>query len=211
MNIFNYVYLLTASSSESSSQSGGGAAGATESLKQIFKSPVLYIVLGALVLLIIVVYLFRRMVKAKPGAKTIIVRGGKIHKVLDENNPKYFLVPFRDSVGAVIGSGTSSLSSDKLYINNGPDTLYKVNYVLQYRVIDAVAFYPYLNRIQELLTSRLNDSLREYADAGNALVLVKDYRQNESVILGVINKAIEEYHVEATSFKINFIEPMGGK
>ena len=208
MNI-NYLLILSAASSDSSSS--GSGAGATESLKKLFTNPILYVVLGAIVLLIIAFYLLRRFVKARPGAKTIIVRGGKIHKVLDENNPSYYLVPFRDSVGAVIGSDDHTLSSDKLYINNGPDTLYKINYELTYHVTDAEGFYPFISNIQDKLPSSLNDALRAYADEGNALVLVNEYRQNEDKILKVINKAIEQYHIEATAYKVNFIEPMGGK
>ena len=215
MNYLHHLLVLaeTSSAEAATSQEGGASTGgnATESLKKIIQSPVFYIVIGAIVLLIIAIYLIRRFVKAKPGAKTIIIRGGKIHKVLDENNPKAFLVPFRDSVGGVIGSENRDLASDKLFINNGPDTLYKINYVLTYHVTDAVKYYPYSGRIQELLSVKLNDALRLYADQGNALVLVQEYRQSEDKILKVINEAIAEYSVEATSFKVNFIEPMGGK
>ena len=132
----NEIMLLTVLSSvasseaASSSSSGGGTAGATESLKKLFTNPVLYIVLGALVLLIIVVYLIRRITKPAKNATTIIVRGGQIHKVLEENDKAVFLVPFRDSVGAVITHTDKEFSSDQLYINNGPDALYKIHYTL---------------------------------------------------------------------------------
>ena len=192
-----------------SGASGEGSSSSMDSLKKIFTSPILYAVLGGLILLIIVFYLIRRMVHATPNATTIIVRGNKIQKVVDENNPKYYLVPFRDRVGAIITNDDKELSSDKLFINNGPDALYKINYTLKYKVVDPVAFYPYLNNIQDLLVTKLNDELRYYADQGNALVLVKDYRENASTILDVINKAIAEYHIEASQFKINLIEPMG--
>ena len=56
---------------------------------------------------------------------------------------------------------------------------------------------------------KLNDELREYADKGNALLLVKDYRNNTATILSVINQAIKEFAIEATEFKINLIEPVG--
>lgn len=202
--------ILSAATSEATSSSSGGTKeSATESLKKIFQSPVLYIVLGAIVLLVIVVYLIRRFVKPTKNATTIIVRGGKIRKVLEENDKAVFLTPFRDSVGAIITKDNKVFSSDKLFINNGPDALYKIHYDLTYRVLDPKAFYPYAGRINELLNTRLNDSLRLYADQGNALVLVKDYRENASVILEVINKAIAEYQVEAVEFKINIIEPLG--
>ena len=184
-------------------------SGTKEQLMKILKSPVLYIVLGAIVLLIIVFYLVRRFIKAKPNAVTIVIRHGQIHKVVDDKNPKYFLVPFIDRVGAVISLNERELNSDKLFINNGPDALYKVNYTLKYKITNPVEFYKYVNNFQELIIKKLNDDLREYADQGNALVLVKDYRANTDLILSLINKAIEEYQVEALSFKINLIEPMG--
>lgn len=185
---------------------GGGTK---EQLMKIFKSPILYIVLGAIVLLIIVFYLVRRFIKVKPNAVIIVIRHGQIHKVVDDKNPKYFLVPFVDKVGAIISLKERELTSDKLFINNGPDALYKVNYTLKYKVTNPVEFYKYNENINNFITKKLNDDLREYADQGNALVLVKDYRANNELILSLINKAIEEYKVEALSFKINLIEPMG--
>ena len=184
-------------------------SGTKEQLMKILKSPVLYIVLGAIVLLIIVFYLVRRFIKAKTNAVTIVVRHGQIHKVVDDKNPKYFLVPFIDRVGAIISLDERELNSDKLFINNGPDALYKINYTLKYKVTNPVEFYKYVNNFQELIIKKLNDDLREYADQGNALVLVKDYRSNVDLILSLINKAIEEYKVEVLSFKINLIEPIG--
>ena len=201
MNLF-----LTSTSSSASEGSGGGSM---ESLKKLFTNPVLYIVLGCIVLLIIVVYLIRRFVKARENAATIVVRRGKIYKVLDKNNPKCFLVPFMDSVGAIITDSEKEFSSDKLFINNGPDALYKINYTLKYKVKNPKEFYKYLDKIQNILPVRLNDELRLYADQGNALVLIKDYRENTKSIIEVINKAVAEYSIEVTDFKINIIEPMG--
>lgn len=214
MNPFLFALLAGSTSNpaeNSSAGSSGGTAGATESLKKLFTNPVIYIVLGAIVLLIIAVYLIRRFTGPVPGATKIIVRGGKIHKVLKEGDGRYFMVPFRDAVGAVIGHKEQNFSSDKLFINNGPDALYKVHYTLTYKVVDPVAFYPFSGRINELLNGKLNDELRLYADQGNALVIVRDYRENAALLLSLINKAIEEYQVEATSFKINIIEPLGGR
>ena len=202
------MYLLLTSATNSSSSQGSGS-GTMASLKKLFTNPILYIVLGCIVLLIIVVYLIRRFVKARPNATTIIVRHGKIYKVLDKDNPKYFRVPFIDSIGAIITDDEKSFSSDKLFINNGPDALYKINYTLKYKVTDPKEFFKYLNNIQNILPVKLNDELRLYADQGNALVLVKDYRENASIILEVINKAVKEYFIEVTEFKINIIEPMG--
>ena len=171
--------LLTSTSSSAESGSSGGSL---ESLKKVFTNPVLYIVIGALVLLIIVIYLIRRFIKARPNATTIVVRRGKIYKVLDKDNPKCFLVPFMDSIGAIITDSEKEFSSDKLFINNGPDSLYKVNYTLQYKVTDVKEFYPYVNKIQEIMVLKINDGLREYADKGHAFVIVKDYREKEQEI-----------------------------
>lgn len=92
---------------------------------------------------------------------------------------------------------------------SGLDALYKINYTLKYKVTDPKEFFKYLNNIQSILPVKLNDELHLYADQGNALVLVKDYRENTSIILEVINKAVKEYFIEVTEFKINIIEPMG--
>ena len=201
--------MLPLLTSTSSAPEGGSSGGSLESLRKIFTNPILYIVIGALVLLIIVVYLVRRFIKARPNATTIVIRRGKIYKVLDKDNPKCFLLPFMDSIGAIITDSEKEFSSDKLFINNGPDALYKINYTLKYKVKDPKEFYKYLNNIQNILPVKLNDELREYADKGNALLLVKDYRDNTATILSVINQAIKEFAIEATEFKINLIEPIG--
>ena len=203
-----YQSLLT-SVADSSSQEGGTSGGSLQSIKKLFTNPILYVVLGCIVLLIIVVYLIRRFVTAKDNTTVIIARHGKIFKVLNKDNPKYFRVPFIDSIGAIITENEKEFSSDKLFINNGPDALYKINYTLKYKVKDPKEFYKYLNNIQNILPVKLNDELRLYADQGNALVLVKDYRENASIILEVINKAVKECFIEVTEFKINIIEPMG--
>ena len=205
----NPLLILSAASSEGSGS--GTGSGSMESLKKIFQSPVLYIVLGALVLLIIAFYLFRRFVRATPGATTIIVRKGNIQKVLNEKEPKYFMVPFLDSVGAIIKDGEKEFSSDKLFINNGPDALYKINYTLKYKILDPVKFYPFAEKLPSILPNKLNDELRLFADNGNALTLVKDYRAKADEILAIINKAVAEYQIEVTEFKVNLIEPMGGR
>ena len=210
-NLFNYFFFLAGESSSTSSSEGSPSSGVTDALKNLVKSPAFYIVIGVIVLLIIAVYLIRRMVKARPNSKTIIVRKGVIHTIVDESNPKYFLVPFVDKLGAVISLDDQQLTSDKLFINNGPDALYKINYTLTYKVSNVKAFYKYHSNINDLVISKLNEGLREFADNGNALVLVKDYRENKDLILSTINNLIEEYSIEASSFKINLIEPLGRK
>ena len=88
----------------------------TKALEDMVKSPIFYIVIGGLVLLIIAVYLIRRIVGPKPNAVTIVVRGNSIQKVIDEKSSKYFMVPFAEHVGAVISLNEKELSSDKLFI-----------------------------------------------------------------------------------------------
>ena len=180
-----------------------------ETMINIVKHPAFYIVIGALVLLIIAVYLLRRIIRPEAGVASIITRKRNIHKVIDEKSSSYFMVPFVEQLGAVISLGDRELKSDKLFINNGPDALYQINYTLQYKVTNPKGFYPYSNNINDIIINKLNDDLREFADGGNALVLVKDYRENAAKILSLINKAIEPYSVEATSFKINLIQPLG--
>ena len=43
------------------------------------------------------------------------------------------------------------LNSDKLFINNVQDALYKVNYTLKYKITNPVEFYKYVNNFQELI------------------------------------------------------------
>lgn len=199
-----------ASSSENNSNSGTGSTESiTKALKDMVKSPVFYIVIGGLILLIIVVYLLRRVIKPRPNLVSVIIRKGHIHKLIDDKSSSYFMVPFMDRLGAVISLNEKELSSDKLFINNGPDALYQVNYTLKYKVTDPKEFYKYNDNINSLIVNKLNDDLREFADAGNALVLVKDYRENSAKILELINKALEQYSIEALSFKINLIQPLG--
>ena len=180
MNLF-----LLFSSVDTVGESNNGAGTADkmgETLKNMVKSPIVYAVIGGLILLIIVLYLLRRIVKPRANAVTVVVRKGSIHKLIDEKSNKYFLVPFVDRVGAVISLGEKELNSDKLFINNGPDALYQINYTLKYKVVDPKEFFKYNDNIGNLIINKLNDDLREFADAGNALVLVKDYRDNASKI-----------------------------
>ena len=198
-----------ASSSENNNSGTGSTESITKALKDMVKSPVFYIVIGGLILLIIVVYLLRRIIKPRPNLVSVIIRKGKIHKLIDDKSSSYFMVPFMDRLGAVISLNEKELSSDKLFINNGPDALYQVNYTLKYKVTNPKEFYKYNDNINSLIINKLNDDLREFADAGNALVLVKDYRENSAKILELINKSLEQYSIEALSFKINLIQPLG--
>ena len=206
------LFILMDESTETSESSGGGTTEKlTEALKNMVKSPIFYIVIGAIVLLIIVLYLIRRIIKPSHNEVKVIVRSGKIHKLIDESSPKYFMVPFRDSLGAVISLNDRELNSDKLFINNGPDALYKINYTLTYKVVDVQKYFPVRDNYQNIIVIKINDKLREYADNGHALEIVESYRENADKIISLINELNEEYGVEVTSLKVNFIEPIGKK
>ena len=204
-----FLYSLMFLNDTTSTTTIDDTTSATESLKKIFISPTLYIVLGSIVLFFVLIYMIRRFVKAKPNTVIVIVKKGEIYKLLDENSPRCFIVPFVQKIGGTITLNEQELSTDELYINNGPDALYKINYTLKYRVTNPKGFYKYSENIQSLMIKKLNDDLREYADKGNALILVKDYRQHTEEILKVINDAVNEYCIESLSFKINRIEPLG--
>ena len=216
MNYLRYLAILSATTNtgsegteEAGEETANNSSAALDKIKEVFTRPYIYIVLVVIVLAIVAFYLVRRITKAKHNATIIIVRDGKIYKVVDEACPKYFRVPFKDNIGAVISHEDQEFTSDQLFINNGPDALYKVNYTLTYRVVDPKKHFPYVNKINEVLPVRINDELRLFADKGNALLLVKDYRENTDKILEVVNNAIAKYSIKASEFKINLIEPMG--
>ena len=211
----NYILSNTTGNNSESGSSGEGTASSaerlTETLRNMVKSPVFYIVIAAIILLIIAIYLMRRIVKPTPNVVKIVIRGGKIHKLIKDNSPTYFLVPFRDSIGAIISLDEKELSSDQLFINNGPDALYKVNFTIKYKILFPELFFPYRENINKLLISKINEELREYADEGHALEIVKDYRANTQKIISLINHSAKEYSVEVVDFKVNYIEPTVGK
>lgn len=194
-----------------SSTSSGSTEKLTETLKNIVKSPVFYIVIGALVLLIIAFYLLRRLVKPSNGVVKVVVRGGKIYKLVDEKSSKYFMIPFKDSLGAVIGLNERELNSDKLFINNGPDALYQINYTLNYKVNDVEKFFPIRDNFQNIIINQINDSLREYADNGHVEEIIKGYREHSKDLVKLLNSLTNQYGVEVTSIKINYIQPLGKK
>lgn len=204
-----FLFFLTSTSNQETNSATGSTEKIKEALVNVIKSPLFYIILATIFLLIVLAYLLRRIVKARPNSKTIIVRHGKIHKIVDDLNPKYFLRPFIDRVGAVIYTGEKELSSDKLFINDGPDHLYQINFTLTYEVIKADEFYQVMDNIDKKIVTDINDTLREYADEGNALVLIKDYRNNTKLILDLINKAVVKFNISVKAFKVNMIQPLG--
>ena len=84
----NKLFLILSGTSSESGSGESSTSKLTESLKNMVKSPVFYIVIGAIVLLIVTVYLLRRIVKPRNNASIIVVRGGQIHKVINENDNK---------------------------------------------------------------------------------------------------------------------------
>lgn len=210
-NLFLFLEEVSSSSESASSNSSGSTEKLTESLKNIVKSPIFYIVIGAIVLLIILLYLLRRIIKPVPGVTKVVTRRGKIHKLIDEKSSKYFLKPFIETIGANVSLREQEFTSDRLFINDGPDALYKINYTLKYQVSDVEKYFNSMNGFKDKSIIKINDELREYADNGHASDIVKDYRSREQDLLKLINKALEESGVSAVEFKINFIEPMGNK
>ena len=182
-----------------------------ESLMNTVKSPVFYIVIGAIVLLIIGIYLIRRIVKPAPGQIKVVVRHGKIHKLVEEKSSSYYLVPFTDSLGAVILLNEKELSSDKLFVNNGPDALYKINYTLTYKVSNVESFFPQRESFSKDVVGKINDIVREYADNGHVLEIIKDYREHSKELVNLINTVTSTCGIQVVGFKINYIEPLGKK
>ena len=202
------LFVLTSTSQASSGESSN-SNGATQKLLEVFKNPVFYIVVGALLVLIIAIYLLRRFVGANPGQIVVVVRRGKIRKIISENDKRYYRVPFLDSVGAVITLDNNEFVSDRLFVNDGPDHLYKFNYTFDYRVTNSESFYENMDDIQSKIEKQINDSIRLFADNGNASIVINEYRSCEKKLLDVINKSIGEFGIEAVSFKVNYIEPIG--
>ena len=211
-NLLRHLFIFAGDTAGESGEEGGSSTGGTtekltKALKDMVKSPVFWAIVVGIILLIVVLYLLRRFVKPSSNTVKVVVRKGKIHKLIDEKSSKYFLVPFKDSLGAVISLDDRDFTSDKLFINNGPDALYKINYTLSFHVNDVEKFFKYRDNVLERMTVRINDSLREYADEGHALEIIQEYRKQEKDILLVINKSCSEFGVEATALKVNFIEP----
>lgn len=201
--------LLLTSTSEANTGEAGQTNGTVEKLMEIFKNPVFYIVISVLLGLILIVYLLRRLTRAKSGYVVVIVRKGRITKILNENDGYYYRVPIVDAIGATIALSNNTFTSEKLFVNNGPDRLYKINYTFTYNVINPEPCFQHLDGIQETVETRINDSLRLFADNGNALMLIKDYRSCEVNILNTISESIKDLGLVAASFKVNYIEPMG--
>ena len=206
-----FLNLVLFTSEGASNNSGDGTEQMGDFFKKMFNGPIFYVVLGGIILLCVLFYLLKRITRPQPGAVVIIVRGGQIHKALRDGDKNYFLAPFKDRVGAIIPLKEQEITTDRLYINNGPDALYQVNYTLKYKVVDPNEFYKYYENFADRVATKLNDDLREFADAGNALILVKDYRTNADKILKLLNESLEGFSIEATGFKINLIQPLGRK
>ena len=202
------LLFLTSTSQPSTSQTSE-SGGTMERLLEIFKNPIFYIIVGAFAALIIIVYFLRRFVRANPGQVVIVTRRGKVRKILNENDKIYYRAPFVDAVGAIISLSGNEFTSDKLFVNNGPDHLYRFNYTLLYNVTNPELFYKNFDGIQEKIEKQINDSLRFYVDQGNASKLINDYRSEEKNILSVINESINQFGAVVASFKVNYIEPIG--
>ena len=201
----HFLLILAETETEVDSTQSG-----TEQLMKIFKSPKLYIGLGVFIGLIIIIYLIRRFVKGRNDSVLVITRKGKFYKLLEGDNSRYFLVPFMDSASSRISKSEMTFATDKLFINDGPDHLYKIKFSFQYKVTDFEMYFNNQNDFQSLLEVKINDTLREFSDEGNANILIKDYKTNNDKIISLLNKASENMGIEVLSFKVNYIQPMNG-
>jgi len=190
----------------------GSTTSGTEQLKKIFTQPAFYIVIGVIVLLIILFVIFRRFVRAHEGEEVIVLRKGKIFKILTAKDEKrYFLRFFKDKVGATINMNEQTFSSDKVFINDGPDALYKLHFAVKYKVVNSEAYYPKANNFADYFAESLNDECRLFAKVNGASLIIKDFDGNKKKIISHLNNVYLQNGVEITDFKINAIEPFGRK
>lgn len=204
------VLLLTSTSSASSNESNQNGD-VFKKFLNIFTNPVFYIVLAIIFALVIIYYFLKRIVVSKPNHAIVVLRNNKVYKIVDEGMPRYYLAPFIDSIGAIIRTSNNEFSSDKLFINNGPDRLYRINYTFSFKVVNAESYYHIMNNAKEEIEKRINDILRTFADEGNVAYLIDDYKNHCDQVLTIINKSLQGYGIEALDFKTNYIEPLGSK
>ena len=204
-----FQFIILSSTSESSLEGQTQSNEAFEKMSAFFKSPAFYISVSCLIVLILLFYFLRRFVRKKSGYTIVVVRRGKIHKLINDNQPNYYLVPFVDSIGAMVSMEEREFESNKLFINDGPDRLYKIDYTLGFKVCNVEAFFKVGENINTIIEVKINDALRSFADEGNVDKLIQDYRSSEQDILNVINFSMMALGLKPLSFKINYIEPLG--
>ena len=199
--------LLTSVSIESASNEQGGT-GSLEKLMDIFKSPIFYIIVGVIVLLIILFYLIRRFIKVAPNTATIIKKGNST-KVILESDKRYFLIPFAEKIVVTLPLYEQEIESDQLFVNDGPDKLYKIVYKTNFKVTDAEKFYPLYGNFNKFFENTINEKLREYSEEKGADFIIKEFSKNKLEILKFLNKAFKESAIEILDMKIKAIEPIG--
>lgn len=202
--------ILASSGSEATSSTADSGA-SLESLGEIFKNPILWAVVGGIVVLILIVYILRRIVRPQAGVWKIIERGGKLHKIIDGNSKLIFMIPVKDKMIASVADNTKNFASDKLYINDGPDALYKLTYAIEYKVKDINNFYPIIERLDNTLAERINDDLRTFADMNGAELILRSFKENKDKIIAALNESFDKNGIEILGFKIKSIEPLGKK
>ena len=139
------------------------------------------------------------------------MRKGEVIRVLDSKNPKAFLVPFKDKLGATITLESKTFTSDKLFINNGPDYLYKITYTIKYDIVNPKTFYPILNKFDSYAVDKINDDLRLFSEKNGADLILKNYLDNKGKIIETLNKFFKNDAIRVIDFKISAIEPIGSK
>lgn len=201
----NIIPFLTSSTSNGEDADNSASLG---QLLEIFKKPAFYIVVGVIVLLIVVVYIFRRFIKVAPNTATV-VKNGSNTKILLESNKRYFLKPFIEKVAVTLPLYEQETESDQLFINDGPDKLYKVRYDMKFKVVDAEKFYPFYNNFNKFFENTINEKLRAYSEEKSAAFIIKDFSKNKADIVNYLNEVLKENAIEIIDMKIKAIEPVG--
>lgn len=205
------INLLTSVNSSDSAGEPANTDDALASLTEIFKNPVFWYVIIGIVALILIIYILRRIVRPQAGTWKIIERGGKLHKIIDGNGKLAFMLPVKDKLVATVAQNTKNFASDKLYINNGPDALYKVTYAMDYQVNDINKFYPIIARLENTLVEKVNDDLRSFSDTNGADVILKNFANEKARIISALCDSFADLGIEVIGFKIKSIEPLGKK
>ncbi|MCQ2800977.1 MAG: SPFH domain-containing protein, partial [Bacilli bacterium] len=150
----------------------------------------------------------RRFMKGAPNTATV-VKNGNNTKILVESNKRYFLKPFIEKVAVTLPLYEQETESDQLFINDGPDKLYKVRYDMKFKVVDAEKFYPFYNNFNKFFENTINEKLRAYSEEKSAAFIIKDFSKNKADIVNYLNEVLKENAVEIIDMKIKAIEPVG--
>lgn len=205
--MYKLLPLLTNASTEAANNEQEGAD-SLEKIMEIFKNPIFYVVIGVIVILIILFYFARRFIKVASNT-AIIVKKGDTTKVLLENNKRYFLKPFVEKIVVTIPLYEQEVESDQLFINDGPDKLYKLTYKMLFKITDAKNFFPLYDNFKKIFEDTINEQLRALTEEKNASFIIKEFTKNKDEIVNFLNGVFNENAIEILDMKIKAIEPIG--